>query len=509
MANRLQFRRGAGIPGTVFYEGEPIFDKTNKVLYVGNDGGNGGGAGSAVASATAYSTVVELLTAASSSAGGSVKFYEDTDNGNHYVQLSAPSSVAVSKTFVLPAVDGSAGDLLKTDGNGNLTFSAPAPSSFNIAADSGTTDSFNTGQTLTFTGGDGIDTVVSDNAVTFSAQRKANGGLVIESGALAVDLGASSITGTLAIADGGTGATSAEDARTALGLVIGTHVQAYDAELAALASVTSAADKVPYFTGSGTAGVTTLSSFGRSLIDDVDAAAARATLGISNVTLAGSYDYITIEGQTITRNQIDLTTDVTGALPNANLANSTITVTDGTPGTGTATALGGTITFVGTANEVTVSQSSGTVTIGLPDNVTIAQDLTVTGNLRVVGTAVTFETRTVKVEDRIIELGLVNGSAPSSATTWDSGILFNYQRPQDEGQSKKSGVIWLDNQFMALVSSISESAGTVNESDPQVTVSSYAPVAAGGLYIGGIASANEVINSSQQAVNLVFDGGSY
>lgn len=507
MANRLQFRRGSGVPGTVFYEGEPIFDKTNKVLYVGNDGANGGGAGSAVASAVAYNTVVELLTAASSSGGGSVKFYEDTDNGNHYIQLSAPASVASSRTFVLPAVDGSAGDLLKTDGNGNLTFSAPAPSSFNIAADSGTTDSFNTGQTLTFTGGDGIDTVVSDNAVTFSAQRKANGGLVIESGALAVDLGASSITGTLAIADGGTGATSAEDARTALGLVIGTHVQAYDAELAALASVTSAADKVPYFTGSGTAGVTTLSSFGRSLIDDADAAAARVTLGVSNVTLAGSYDYITIEGQTITRNQIDLTTDVTGALPNANLANSTITVTDGT--TGTATALGGTITFAGTASEVTVSQSSGTVTIGLPDNVTIAQDLTVTGNLRVVGTAVTFETQVVKVEDRVIELGLVNGSAPSSSTTWDSGILFNYQRPQDEGQSKKSGVIWLDNQFMAMVSAVSETAGQNSAADPQISVTSYAPIAAGGLYIGGIASGNEVINSSQQAVNLVFDGGSY
>ena len=103
--------------------------------------------------------------------------------------------------------------------------------------------------------GDGLD----KSGNTLSVDLKANGGLVIESTELAVKLDASSITGTLAIGDGGTGATTATAALTALGL----------------------------------------SNYAKTLIDDADAAAARTTLGLGSISTQAA-NSVAITGGSIT-----------------------------------------------------------------------------------------------------------------------------------------------------------------------------------------------------------------
>jgi hypothetical protein len=115
---------------------------------------------------------------------------------------------------------------------------------------------------------------------------------------------ASSIGEKLAKASNLSDLTDASAARTNLGVAIGTDVQAHDATLDALAGVTVAADKVIYATGADTFATTDLTSFGRSLIDDADAAAARTTLGLGTIATQAAND-VAITGGSISGITLD------------------------------------------------------------------------------------------------------------------------------------------------------------------------------------------------------------
>ena len=152
----------------------------------------------------------------------------------------------------------------------------------------------------------------------------------------------------------------------------------------------------------------------------------------------------------------DITNDMlAGSIANSKLANSTITVSDGS--NSTATALGGTITFAGTSNEVEVAESSGTVTVGLPSNVTIGNNLTVTGNLTVSGT--TTQTGPIVSDDNFT--GLLNNNSGNSS---DFGFFGKYV---ESSTTKYAGLYYdasTDNTFRLFADTQTEPAATVDTS---------------------------------------------
>lgn len=97
----------------------------------------------------------------------------------------------------------------------------------------------------------------------------------------AAALSSLTLTTKLAVAQGGTGASTVLGAQQALDLEPSVDVQAYSAKLAAIHTLTWAADKVPYFTGTGTLATADLPTFGRTLIANTTKELARADLGFA------------------------------------------------------------------------------------------------------------------------------------------------------------------------------------------------------------------------------------
>jgi len=424
----------------------------------------------------------EIFIGNNASAGGTLKLNEGTNNGTNFIGLKAPNSITTSVTFTLPSADGSNGQILITDGSGNLSFSDAAASSFTIQDDSSTTDTFNTGETLTFAGGTGLSSTVSDNTVTFAidntvvtttgTQTLTNKTINSASNTITIteadisDLGSyitASSTDTLTnktfdangtgnsisnieVADFASGvvdtdlsSVSASDDTLASAKAIKSYVDAqvtaqdldFQADTGGALAIDLDSETLTFTGGTGidTSGSGNTVTFaidssvttntGTQTLTNKTIDTANNTITIVEADISDLGSYITASStDTLTNKTINGSQLVDGSVANAKLTNSTITVSDGT--TSTATALGGTITFNGTANEIEVGESSGTITIGLPDDVTVSQNLTVTGNLTVNGTTTTISTTNTVASDTLFELG--NGTTGTPAN--DSGILI-------------------------------------------------------------------------------------
>ena len=144
-----------------------------------------------------------------------------------------------------------------------------------------------------------------------------------------------SVTGItdLAVADGGTGSSTAAGARVNLGLAIGTNIQAFDQGLQSISSLTTAANQSIYLTGSDTYAAYSLTAAGRALLDDADAAAQRTTLGLGTLaTQSGTFSG-THSGTSSGTNTGDQTITLTGAVTGTGTGSFATTLASGIVGT--------------------------------------------------------------------------------------------------------------------------------------------------------------------------------
>ena len=157
-----------------------------------------------------------------------------------------------------------------------------------------------------------ISAIASNTSMTVAAITNANSGVKysLAGGTLFSVAG----NGTITTSSGNTlsGTNTGDQTAASLGLVIGTNVQAYDAGLLSIAAATTAADRFLYTTALDVYAVGTITTFGRSLVDDVDASTARTTLELGTISTQAS-SAVAITGGTINGSTIGATTADTGA----------------------------------------------------------------------------------------------------------------------------------------------------------------------------------------------------
>lgn len=360
---------------------------------------------------------------ATTTVGGKATFAEGTNNGSNKVTLKAADTLAADLTLILPTADGTNGQILTTNGSGQLAFASPASSSFTISDNQGTpnTDSFSTGGTLTFAGTAGIKTTVTDNSVGIVADitgttevttlADADEFLVYDASATANrkvtaenigDYIYAGLSGDITVTEAGVVSIAANS------VALGT-----DTTGNYIATVAGTANQVSV-SGSGSEGgaVTVALTDDVTLVGDLTVGGndIKANGGTTAITLSGA-DVAVAGDLTVTGNDIKSSSATALTLSGADVAVAgDLTVTGNDIKSSSATALtlaGADVTVAGdltvTGNDI--KSSGGTTALTLS-----GANVTVAGNLTVSGTTTTVNSTTLTVTDPLVFVGNDNNA---------------------------------------------------------------------------------------------------
>jgi len=386
MANTIRIKRRSGTGATgapsSLKNAELAYNEADDTLYYGKGSDGSGDATSipAIAGSGAYVTKSTSQTISG----------DKTFSGVVIVPAPASNTHAATKKYVDDSVSAVSG-------------------SITVAGDSGSSQTVSLSDTLTISGGTGLSSVAgATDTVTINLDNTAvtagNYGSATAVSTFTVDAqGRLTAAGTANIAIASTAVT---DFAEAVADTVG----------AMVSSNTESGISVTYDDTDNTLDFD-VADFTLTLGGDLTGDVTVTNLG--NATL----------NATIAANSVALGTDTTGNYMVDVSAGTGISISH-TAGEGsTATITNSGVTgLTGTTGEVSVSGSTGSVTIGLPDDVTVTQDLavgrnlTVTGNLTVNGTTTTVNSTTVTVDDKNLELG--STASPSDASADGGGITL-------------------------------------------------------------------------------------
>jgi hypothetical protein len=222
------------------------------------------------------------------------------------------------------------------------------------------------------------------------------------------------------------------------GLTIGSDVQAYDAGLASIASLTTTSNNYIYTTSSDTYTTGVITSFGRSLLDDADAAAGRTTLGLGTISTFNSGDYSLAGHSHVVSDITNFASGVSGLLPSftgvsgvqvSPLSNNqyTISLSDPSIQVGDITDFGSGVS--GLVNGIYAPLNSPALT-GTPTAPTAAAD-----------------TNTTQLATTAFVLGQASSSNPNMDGSVSAGSSNKYSRadhvhPSDTSRAALNGAVF-------------------------------------------------------------------